>query len=168
MKYEVEIFHSFGDLGGYNKVYGYSKWEDVLARIQKNDKNDRLLSIKEYHLVYTHPIYLPPPDRVDEFLKMDIYQSFIKTPKEQMVTAKQSLYKNNFIEDEDFSNYCLTYSCLDKDEIFGFIHPKYVTFDLNNNDRKAITHQLYQHSRSNSIFDLCLYQYRYIPISNFK
>lgn len=169
MKYELEIYQDFGsELGGKTTAYVFNKWDDVLARIQNKRDSEVIVGLREYHLVYKHPILLPPCEEINPFINKEVYNEFIKIPKEEIVTAKQSLYKDNFIEDEGFDNYCLTYHYLDKDTLFDLIYRCHTTFDLKNNDRKAIMHELYQHSRSNSIFNLRLYQYKKLPISDFK
>jgi hypothetical protein len=160
MKYQLEIYQDFKGFGGQRKYYGFHTFDSLVERLKELRNNEKVLSIKEYHLVYQHPFFLPMCNEVTIYSRREIYKEWVKIPKEQIKTAKQKSYKHNFIEGEEYAHYCLQYEALTEDKDQGYIYKIGATYDLLNSDRQAITKALYDHSKSNRIFNLRLYQYR--------
>lgn len=160
MKYQLETYQDFKPFGGQRKHYGFHTLESLIERLKELKDNEKALSVHEYHLVYQHPLFLPMCNETTIYSRREIYKDWVKIPKDQIKTAKQKSYKHNFIENEDFAHYCITYETLTEEKHQGYIYKVGANYDLRNSDRQAIMKALYDHSKSNRLFNLRLYQYR--------
>ncbi|PLS19163.1 hypothetical protein CVD28_01785 [Bacillus sp. M6-12] len=167
MDYTIEVFQDFKGFGGRCIYYGCDSIEKVKDILNHLKANEKVLSIEEHHLVYQHPIYLPICNETTIYSRREIYREWVKVPKEQVHTAKQKDYKQNFLEKEGFNNYCIKYEVLTEDKYEEYIYKVGATYDLRNSDRQAIMKALYDHSKSNRMFNLRLFQYRKLSLEEF-
>jgi hypothetical protein len=161
MKFRIEIQE--GNYG-VRKNISFQTLEELQERIKNKKTTETILSIREYHLVYAHPIHLPPCDYIHEWTKHEVYKENIKIPKDQIQTVKQSSYQHNLRKEKEYNNYCLKYDYLALHPEWGYFYKASAVYDLRNHDLKGTMKALYRLSRSNQIFNLCFYQYRYLSL----
>ena len=169
--YEVTVrYHldeQLGDLKHYEMEHVCDSFESLKDLLSNLETYQTSQGFKEYYLVYRHPIQLPSYDFITEFSRKEVYRQNIKIPPNEINSILKKQFQDQLKNEPGFNNYCIRYETLqfNTKESIPCYEKVTSTFDLRRNNLERTVKELYALSRRSNVFNLQLYQYKELSMS---